>query len=72
MIMGWFGGGGGGQAYIPTSYAAAPTTDSAEVKAAAAAEAELVRKERGRAATILTSSEGVADDLGGKKTLLGE
>lgn len=58
--------------YIPPAAAPAPTADDAAVKEAAAKEAELLRKRRGRASTILTSSEGVPDDLAGKKTLLGE
>lgn len=49
-----------------------PTVDDAEIKAAKAKEAEILRKQRGRAATLLTSGLGVTEQAPTqKKTLLG-
>ena len=50
-----------------------PTDDTAEVQAAKQAEADRIRKLKGRKSTILTSGQGVTGEAEtGKKSLLGE
>lgn len=69
--MGFFGGS---KSPPPVYYAPPPppTVDDAEIKAAKAKEAEILRKQRGRAATLLTSGLGVTEQAPTqKKTLLG-
>ncbi len=49
-----------------------PTVDDAEVQAAKTKEAEILRKQRGRAATLLTGGLGVTEQAPTQqKTLLG-
>ena len=57
----------------PVYYAPPPPTENdAEIKAAKDKEAEILRKQRGRAATLLTSGLGVTEQAPTqKKTLLG-
>ena len=64
----------GGSASPPPVYYAPPppTENDAEIKAAKAKEAEILRKQRGRASTLLTSGLGVTEQAPTqKKTLLG-
>jgi len=50
-----------------------PTVNDAEIQAAKAKEAELLRKQRGRKSTWLTGGEGVTEEAPlQRKTLLGE
>ena len=68
--MGFFGGS---KSPPPVYYAPAPPTENdAEIKAAKVKEEEILRKQRGRAATLLTSGLGVTEQAPTqKKTLLG-
>lgn len=50
-----------------------PTDNTAEVEAARKAEAERIRKMKGRRSTILTGGQGVVGEAEtGRKSLLGE
>ena len=64
---------GGSKSPPPVYYAPpTPTENDAEIKAAKDKEAEILRKQRGRAATLLTSGLGVTEQAPTqKKTLLG-
>ena len=68
--MGFFGGS---ESPPPVYYAPPPPTENdVEIKAAKDKEAEILRKQRGRAATLLTSGLGVTEQAPTqKKTLLG-
>ena len=68
--MGFFGGS---KSPPPVYYAPPmPTENDAEIKAAKDKEAEILRKQRGRAATLLTSGLGVTEQAPTQKeTLLG-
>jgi hypothetical protein len=64
---------GGSKSPPPVYYAPPPpTVNDAEIKVAKTKEAEILRKQRGRAATLLTSGLGVTEQAPTqKKTLLG-
>jgi len=68
--MGFFGSSPSPPAVTPAP--APPTVNDAEVKAAKAKEAEILRKQKGRSATILTGGLGVQEQAETqRKTLLG-
>jgi hypothetical protein len=69
--MSFFGGSSSPPAVTPAP--PMPTSDTAEVAARRKAEAERIRKMRGRRSTILTGGQGAEGEAEvGRKSLLGE